>query len=35
MNAKNRQDILLSVSDDLFEIKPYIKIPDTENKPKI
>lgn len=29
MSAKNRQNILLSMSEDLFETKPYIKIPDT------
>ena len=28
MNAKDRKTFLLSMSEDLFEMKPYIKTPD-------
>lgn len=31
MNAKNRQDFLLSMSENLFETKPFVKLPDTDN----
>lgn len=34
MTAKEKKAFLLSISDDLFEKKPFIKIPDTENRRK-